>query len=291
MNFSQLQSFVALAETESFTDAAYTVNLTQSAVSHALAALENELGITLIERNRKGVVALTNVGQKIIPHVRALLAQAEAIEQEARASQKLAMGRLRLGSIASLISPSLLAGVLTVFRQQFPDIEVVLFEGTMQEVGEWIENNIIDVGFAFIPSDCLENVPVMTDELCVLLPAGHPLGGRTAVTPNELGEEGFIMANNECTLRFLELAGFRMGKPSIRYQATDSGTILAMVREGLGITLLPRMMLPPKLEGIVALPLEPPQKLTIGLVLNSPMTAAPNTKLFIQTALDWMAAQ
>ena len=86
MNFSQLQSFVALAEMGSFTEAAYTVNLTQSAVSHALAALENELGVTLLERNRTGVVALTNVGEKIIPHVRALLAQAEAIEQEAKAA-------------------------------------------------------------------------------------------------------------------------------------------------------------------------------------------------------------
>src|SRR3989454_2495802 len=84
MNFSQLQSFVALAETGSFTEAAYNVDLTQSAVSHALAALESELGVTLLERNRTGVVAVTNVGQKIIPHVRAILAQAEAIEQEAR---------------------------------------------------------------------------------------------------------------------------------------------------------------------------------------------------------------
>src|SRR5258708_39398211 len=98
MNFSQLQSFVALADTGSFTEAAYAVSLTQSAVSHALAALEDELGVTLLERNRKGVIALTNVGQKIIPHVRALLAQAEAIEQEAKAAQGSAMGKLRLGN-------------------------------------------------------------------------------------------------------------------------------------------------------------------------------------------------
>ena len=75
MNFSQLQSFVALAETGSFTEAAYAIDLTQSAVSHALSALESELGVTLLKRNRKGVVALTDAGQKIIPHVRALLAK------------------------------------------------------------------------------------------------------------------------------------------------------------------------------------------------------------------------
>src|SRR3982074_2993271 len=99
MNFSQLQSFVALADTGSFTEAAYRIDLTQSAVSHALSALESELGVTMLERNHTGVVALTNVGQKIIPHVRALLAHAETIQQEAKAARGLVMGKLRLGSI------------------------------------------------------------------------------------------------------------------------------------------------------------------------------------------------
>src|SRR5262249_34079413 len=152
MNFSQLQSFVALAEMGSFTEAAYSINLTQSAVSHALSALESELGVTLLERNRKGVVALTSVGEKIIPHARALLASASAIEQEAKAAHGLAVGKLRLGSMESIVSPDLLASMLTRFRTTYPDIEVVLFEGAMHEVGEWIENNIIDVGFIVLPA-------------------------------------------------------------------------------------------------------------------------------------------
>ena len=135
MNFSQLQSFVALADTGSFTEAAYAIDLTQSAVSHALSALESELGVTLLERNRKGVVALTDAGQKIIPHVRALLAQVEAIEQEAKAAHGEAAGKLRLGSMLSIVSPALLAGVLTCFRASYPDIEVVLFEGTIEKWG------------------------------------------------------------------------------------------------------------------------------------------------------------
>src|SRR4051812_21343466 len=156
MNFSQLQSLVALAETGNFSEAAYRISLTQSAVSHALASLEGELGVTLLDRNRKGVVALTSVGQKILPHVRALLAQAGAIEQEAKAAQGLASGKLRLGSTLSLC-PDLLAGSLTFFQQQYPEIEVVLFEGTMQEVYEWLENSLIDVGFVLHPSKSLKS--------------------------------------------------------------------------------------------------------------------------------------
>jgi DNA-binding transcriptional LysR family regulator len=293
MNFSQLQSFVALAETGSFTEAAYTVNLTQSAVSHGLAALESELGVTLLERNRKGVVALTTVGQKVIPHVRALLAQAEAIEQEAKAARGEASGKLRLGSILSIISPNLLASVLTCFQQRYPDMEVVLFEGMMHEVGEWIESSIIDVGFVILPAHGVETTPITTDEMCVLVPPGHRLRTQTAVTPGDLHGEGFIMEKTECALHLMKRAGFEpsSARPLIRYQASDSATIFAMVREGLGITLVPRMMLPKKLESAVALPLDPPQHLQIGLAVKSQKMASPAATLFIQMALNWMQEQ
>jgi DNA-binding transcriptional LysR family regulator len=285
MNFTQLQSFIALAETGSFTEAAYTVNLTQSAVSHALAALESELRVTLLERNRKGVVALTNAGQKIIPHARALLAQAEAIEQEAKAAHGLATGKLRLGSILSIVSPELLASLLTCFQQQYPDIEVILFEGAMHEVGEWIENSVIDVGFVVLPARG-ESTLITTDEMCVLVPLGHSLQDRTAVTPGELHEEGFIMEKTQCTLQLMKRAGLEPGRnrPPIRYQASDSATIFAMVREGLGITLVPRTMLPKKLEGVVALPLDPPQPLQVGLAVRSHDMASPAAELFIEMA-------
>ncbi len=293
MNFSQLQSFVALAETGSFTEAAYVVHLTQSAVSHALSTLESELGVTLLERNRKGVVALTAVGQKILPHVRTLLTQAEAIEQEAKAAHGETSGKLRLGSIVSIISPHLLASLLTCFQQRYPEMKVVLFEGAMHEVGEWIEKSIIDVGFVILPAPGIESTPLTTDELCVLVPPTHRLHKRDAVTPRELRDEGFIMEKTQCALHLLEKAGLEPGeaKPHIRYQASDSTTILAMVREGLGITLMPRQILPKKLEGVVALSFNPPQPLQIGLAVRSQAMASPGAKLFVQAALTWTQEQ
>lgn len=288
MNLSQLQSFVALADMGSFTEAAYAINLTQSAVSHALSALESELGVTLIERNRKGVVALTGVGQKILPHARALLVQAEAIDQEAKAAHGETSGKLRVGSIASLIPPHLLASLLTCFEKQYPDMKVVLFEGSMHEVGEWIEKSIIDVGFVVLPAPGITSTSITGDELCVVVPLTHRLRTREAVKPAELREEGFIMEKTQCALHLLERAGFKTDRTGslIRYQASDSTTILAMVREGLGITLMPRKMLPKKLEGVVALSLDPPQPLQIGLAIRS-QAASRGAKLFVETALNW----
>jgi DNA-binding transcriptional LysR family regulator len=292
MNFSQLQCFVALVETGSFTEAAYTLDLTQSTVSHALAALESELGVTLLERNRKGVVALTTAGQKIIPRVRALLAQAEAIEQEAKALRGEVAGKLRLGTVHS-IAPEVLAGVLMRFRALYPDIEVVLFEGTMQEVNEWLGSNVIDVGFVIHSACGIESTLITTDELCVIVPQGHRLHARPAVPPAELREEELIMEKAECAAQLIEMSRFESGRgrPRVRYQASDSATIVAMVREGLGITLLPRMMLPQKLEGVLALPLDPPQYVPIGLAVRSRNTAPPGAQLLVQTALTWTQEQ
>jgi DNA-binding transcriptional LysR family regulator len=88
----------------------------------------------------------------------------------------------------------------------------------------------------------------------------------------------------------LERAGLEPSRTRsvIRYQASDSATILTMIREGLGITLIPRLMLPTKLDGIVALPLDPPQQLQIGLAIRSRKLASPTAKLFVETALLWM---
>jgi len=293
MNLSQLQAFAALVDTGSFTEAANTINLTQSAVSHALAALESELGVTLVARNRKGVAALTTVGEKIMPHVRALLCQAEAIEQEAKVAHGLAVGKLRLGNTFCLC-PGLLASVLTSFQRQYPEVDVVLFEGTLEEVEEWIEHSIVDIGFVPLPATGMDSTLITLDELCVAVPTGHHLNTQPAVASWDLRAEKFIMPrSDECVFRLMDLAGVDVTefRPAIRYQASDSATILAMVREGLGITLLPRMMLPTKVEGIAVLPLDPPQQLEIRLAIRARESASPAARLFVQTALDWAQTQ
>lgn len=287
MNISQLESFAALAEIASFTEAAEALHLTQSAVSHALAALERELGVTLIERNRRGVVALTDAGRKVLPHVRALLANREAIEQEAKAARGQTAGKLRVGSIVSFVPPRLLAGLLTAFQQRYPEMEVVLFEGALHEVGEWVARSVVDVAFVILPAEGTSSTLIATDELCVLLPSGHRLHKSAAVAPGELRGEGLIMEKTHCALHFLQRMGFdsSIGMPAVRYQASDSATIFAMVREGLGITLAPRQMLPQKLDGLVALPLDPPQAVQFGLAVRSEELASPAATLFVQTAV------
>ena len=287
MNFSQLHCFVALADTGSFTETAYTTHLTQSAVSHALSALERELGVTLLERNNKGVVALTEIGRTLLPHARALLAQAETIEQAAWAARGVVKGNLRLGSISPVASPWL-AGVLAHFHQHYPDIDVVLFEGTCQEVEEWLDSQVIDAGFVHPPAKGMECTYLATDELYVFVANGHRLHARTSVTVEDLRDETWIARPKGCDLpAILEQLGEKY-RPPIRYQASEGVTILAMIRGGLGITILPRKLLPDQLEGITAIPLDPPRPLQIVLAVRSMASASPAALLFIQTATTWV---
>jgi DNA-binding transcriptional LysR family regulator len=286
MNFSQLHCLVALAETGSFTEAAYTVGMTQSAVSHALATLERELGVTLLERNRKGVVALTSVGQRIISHARLLLTHAESIDQEAKAARGQAQGKLRLGTILSMC-PELLVGTLTRFQRLYPDIEVVLLEGTLQEVQEWIDAGIVDIGFVFQPAKEAESTLIARDTTHVFISETHPLHNQAVITFHDLRNECLIVpriGREFLALINLDLKG---AGSHIRYQASDGVTILTMVREGLGATILPRMMLPQKLEGVVALPLDPLQQVQIRLAMPTQRAATPGARLFMEVAAAW----
>src|SRR5215218_9961606 len=122
MNFSQLQVFVAIAETGSFSAAADRVGLTRSAASHALANLEAELGVALLERERGNAVP-TAAGNCMLTHAREILAHVETMQQEAAAARGLQAGKLRVGIVSS-ISADILSGILGKFRQAYPEIEI-----------------------------------------------------------------------------------------------------------------------------------------------------------------------
>ncbi|SFE71321.1 DNA-binding transcriptional regulator, LysR family [Paenibacillus algorifonticola] len=282
MTLTQLQCLVALAKLGSFTEAAVQMNLTQSAVSHALTAFENELNITLIVRNRKGIITFTPVGKRILEYARSIVSYAEAIVQEAKAEQGEITGKLRIGYIP-FIHAGMLARIITVFQERYPNVEVVLFEGTLLEIEDWLSQNIIDAGFSLHSSVEKNSTLILTDELCVLVPSGHHLKERGSIALSELGAEHFILSKDECSFDIINQSGPEKEKinPHVRFRVQDSATIFAMVQEGLGITLLPRMMLSNNLEGTTILSLDPPHLLPIGMVVKSQQRSSPAVQAFI----------
>ncbi|MGB3328615.1 MAG: LysR family transcriptional regulator [Thermomicrobiales bacterium] len=288
MNLSQLESFLAVVETGSFTEAAFARGITQSAVSHAVQSLEQELGTPLVVRKRKGI-EITPLGERVLVHVRAMVVHMDAITQEAMAERGQRGGRLRIGSIRSFVSPRILAAFVSHFRQRFPDIDLAIFEGTMREVATWIENGTIDVGFVMVPAEGLAATTVSRDELVVVVPRNHPLAQATSIAPSLLAGEDLVMESTECVLHVLHHAGVTGAdtRLRIRYQASNSDTIFAMVREGIGSSILPRTMIPERDDGMVALPFDPPRHVQLGIAVRSEATASWAARQLVESAISW----
>lgn len=290
MNVSQLELLVALVETGNFSEAADRIGLTQSAVSHGLAKLEQELGVTLVERGRRGL-SLTGAGQTVLTHSREALASLEAIRQAAAAARGAAAGAMRFGA-AYPLAARLLVGILGDFQRQYPEVDMVLFEGTGQEVEEWVAGSVVDVGIVRYPTPDIESRLLVEDEICVVFPAGHRFCHLAQVDAEELVREPLIVppSGSNLVMEALREQGQGSTRLWFKYTVSDPRTIFLMVRDGLGVTLMPRTTLPDDLDGLSALPLFPAMPFRVGLGVRSWETASTVAKLFTQTAQAWAAS-
>ncbi|MFF2911820.1 LysR family transcriptional regulator [Paenibacillus sp. NPDC057934] len=235
MTILQLQVFAAAAEAKSFTRAAEDLGFTQSAVSQMIQSLEKELGILLFHRSRQGIV-LTENGEAMLKHARLILHTTQVMKEEAALAVQMQAGSLRIGAtpdIACRFVPEL----SEAFKQSFPGSELVVFEGESEEINEWIASGVIDVGITMFPDPQWHSVPLIRDEMVVLLPENHPLGQESFLNFEQIKEQCFLMPKDE-DLRNLLLSshsGF-----NVVMEVKDFNTIQAMVQEGLGLSILPR---------------------------------------------------
>ena len=287
MTLGQLELLVALVETGNFSEAADRVGLTQSAVSHGLAKMEQELGVMLVERGRRGV-SLTGAGKAVLTHAREALVSLEAIRQAAAAARGVPVGKMRFGA-AYPLAARLLVGILDDFQRQYPKIDLVLFEGTGQEVEEWVAGSVVDVGIVRHPTPDVESRLLVQDEICVVFPMGHRFQNATQVDAAALVSEPLILprSGSRLVLEALRETGQGEARLWFKYTVSDPRTIYLMVRDGLGVTLMPRAMLPDDLDGMLTLPLSPAMPFRVGLGVRSWETASPVAKLFTQTAEAW----
>ena len=287
MNISQLEILVALTETGSFSDAGDRMGLTQSAISHGLAKLETELGVALVARGRRGL-SLTGAGQNVLTHACEALAALEAIRQTAAAARGVPVGRMRFGT-AYPVSARLLSGILTDFQNQYPEIDLVLFEGTGQEVEEWVAESIVDVGIVRHSTPNIESRLLVEDEICVVFPEDHRLRQSVRVDAACLLSEPLIVprSGHALVVEAMRAIGQDDAELCFKYSVSDLRTIFLMVRDGLGVTLMPRTTLPDDLDGLLTLPLSPAMPFRVGLGMRSWEAASPVAKLFTQTAEAW----
>ncbi|QKG85292.1 LysR family transcriptional regulator [Kroppenstedtia pulmonis] len=285
MTLAQLQVFITAAESGSFTRAADSLGYTQSAVSQMVNSLEKELGVQLFHRSRSGI-ATTGIGERMLSHARHILQITSCMQQEAASAQGLEEGVLRIGSIPS-VAAKVLPSLIGSFRRRFPQVDIVLFEGEHEEIHNWITSSVVDVGFTSMPDKELHTIPLLWDEMRVILPDQHSLKDEPFLTFSQIRDRCFIMPKDHSIKQLLRANGIT---PDVTFEVRDVTTILAMVQEWIGVTIVPELYLPEVKPKVVALPLRPAIKRELVLVVRNLQSVSPITAEFIVHSQRYVSA-
>ncbi|CEI83652.1 LysR family transcriptional regulator [Oceanobacillus oncorhynchi subsp. incaldanensis] len=284
MSIVRFEIIATVFELGSFTAAAEKLNMTQSAVSHAVAGLESEWDVSLFIRDRRKGITLTEVGQKVLPHIREVLKRMESIHQEIALATNLETGIIRIGTFASA-SSCLLPKLLAKFQKKHPKIEFKFYEGTYEEITEWLSSGVIDIGFV-VKGEANPNfdfVPLIKDDMVVAYHPAHRFQSEDTVDMAELAKESFIMPTGMYQSHVEALFEEAQIKPSIRFEVHDCTTIANMVQEGLGVTVGPELFLKTQ-QNIKVSNLTIRNSREVALACQSIAEASPAVKEFLHIA-------
>ncbi|NWE71232.1 LysR family transcriptional regulator [Pseudomonas gingeri] len=284
MTLTQLEVFSLVAELQGFTTAAQRLGISQSAVSHAIKGLEQELGVELIRRHQHKV-ELTDIGARLLQRARAMLGLADTLKQEAADARGMKSGTLRIGSFGPTASSKLLPALLERYRREHPGIQVHVDEGPDRQVLEWLEDRRIDIGFVVLPEERFDTFALVEDQMVALLPAGHPLGQKASVELQDLCGEPFILTGAGSGELVSRLFAAQRLVPDVRYRTAQLLSILATVARGEGLTVIAEQSLPEHpAPGYISRPLSPPVKRKIGIAVLDRREVSPATQAFIDLA-------
>ena len=241
-NIQKFQAFVKTVEYGSFTEAAKALSYSQSSVSKMIADLENIWNVRLLERSRNGLV-LTSEGMQILPYVRRLVDEYDRMQEQIRLMNGIQTGIIRIGAFSS-VATYWMPNIIRRFQQDYPNIEYEILIGDYSEIERWIAQGRVDCGFSRLPVKAgLEGTLLERDELVVILPEGHSLAAKDKVDPLDLNDEPFMLLEHGGKTEVSELLEEYQVDPNVLFTTWDDYAIMAMVESGLGVGILPRLIL------------------------------------------------
>lgn len=286
MSIRKYNAFVQTARLGSLTKAGDALGSTQSRISHILNDLETEYGFSLMQRGRGGV-RLTEAGALLLPQMEAILQKNQELETLISDIREAHAGTVRLGTFSS-VAVHWLPGMIQQFQEQHPKVELQMLSGDYHDIDQWLQDGSIDLGFVTLPAPAgMKTIPLSEDSLVAILPRGHRLARGETVPIQEMEGEPFIslrQSSNHDIHRALDKAGVR---PSIRYSTKDDYALIAMVQQGLGISIVPELLIGNRRDGIEVRPLTPSSTRTIALAIPS-SSPLPAVTAFAETAVQWL---
>ncbi len=233
----------------SFSEAASALNYTQSAVSQAIATLESEAGVALLERDRRGVRP-TSAGERLNEHAGRILTQLDAAEAELGAIAGIKGGDLRMASFPTA-GATLMPLAIAAFRSAYPDVGLSLVEGEPEELIPRLRDGEFDLGLIFEFAGAgelgpgLRSAPLFEDQMKLAVPKGHQLARKERIGLEDLEEEAWVQTSeaSACArhvVRTCRAAGF---EPRVSFESDDYLTVQGLVAAGVGVALIPQLAL------------------------------------------------
>ncbi|POA23297.1 MULTISPECIES: LysR family transcriptional regulator [unclassified Pseudomonas] len=287
MNLMHWRLVVAVADHGNITRAAERVGMTQSGASQALALMEETLGVQLFSRESRQTLP-TAIGLPVIEQARLMLGALQTIRQTVDSVRPMLRGTIRLASFPMVLA-SFLPPLLRQFNRLYPGIEVVALEVSDDEVETLLAAGLVDVGVVLNPAPERNAGPLGRDEWVAVVPAGHPLalrGTEQGVSLQELTALPFVLATGGCSTNARSLAaeaGLQL--QDVRVEVREWSSAFTLVRENLGVTLVPEMTLPAERQGLRVIALQPRIERVFSLVLPAGQTPP----AAVQALLDLVA--
>ncbi len=242
MNIHKYQAFVKTVKYGSFTRAGELLGYTQSAVSRMVADLEKEWNVTLLERGKNNL-KLTSDGLEILPYAQKLCSEYEKMQMQIDALHGLDKGIIRIGTFSS-VATHWLPNIIKEFQKDYPNIEYELLLGDYTEIEEWIMEGRVDCGFLRLPTvKPMDSIFLERDELKAIIPKSHKLAGADIFPLEKLCKEPFMLLEKGARAEISELFDKHGLSPDVRFTTWDDYAVMSMVESGLGVSILPQLIL------------------------------------------------
>lgn len=294
MELRQIRYFIEVARREHVTEASNALHVAQSAVSRALANLEEELGVDLFIREGRNV-RLTPIGRIFLGHMQQAMKVIEDATQIIEEYTDPERGTVNVGFPSSLAT-YMLPTAISAFRNEYPDVKFQLHQGSYRHLKEAVVRGEINMALLGpVPADDkkLRGQILFTEKVVALLPSSHRLAEAEALKLNELREDAFVLFAKGFVLRDLVInACQQIGfEPDISFEGEDIDAIKGLVSAGLGVSLVPEITLIDNLpRSTVRVPIIEPQiRRSVGMVVPRDRELLPTEKLFSQFLRDFFA--
>ncbi|EIA19213.1 LysR family transcriptional regulator [Listeria fleischmannii] len=296
MELRQLKYFMEVARVEHMTQASENLHVAQSAVSRQIIKLEEELGVALFERIGRNM-RLTNVGKDFLAQAKRAvneLQKAEAIVTEYTNPK---IGTVRVG-LPNSLATKVLPAVISEFRKNYPDISYQFMEGSNAELTNMLLSGDLDLTFLSpVPTETefFYTTRFFDEKLKVIVPKSHPLSNELTLTLHDLKNEKFILYPNDFDLfQIVQTSAEKKGiRLDIAFQSTDFYTIQGLVGAGLGISILPEMILDGAIfKETISIPLRDKDlRRSVGLITAKKRKLSPSEQLFYEFILAFFKSK